>query len=83
MNLEEFIELKTFFDSTTILSLTIYGEQDGEYTLEIWDGQAYVISLNNLITSFHIGKKYKLQEGDAHTYVWKFNNNFVGEMLNF
>lgn len=47
------------------------------YVLSVWHGEAYVVSLNNKITAFHIDEVYGLQEGDKQTYVWNFNDNFV------
>jgi len=74
-NINEHPELKIFLSKPQPHSnLKIY---DHDYHLDVWYGQAYVISLNNKVTAFHIDETKSLQEGDSNTFVWNFNNNFV------
>ena len=76
-NIEQYPELKIFLSKTQDHgNLRIYGNDDN-YHLDVWHDQAYVVSLNDKITAFHIDETYSLQEGDSNTFVWNFDNNFV------
>lgn len=75
-NIDKYPELKIFLSkSQSYGDLKIYGNDN--YHLDVWHSQAYVISLNNEITAFHIDESYSLQEGDCDTFVWNFDDNFV------
>jgi len=76
-NIDEYPELKMFLSKSQDRGeLKIYGD-DNNYHLDVWHSQAYVISLNDEITEFHIDETYMLQEGDCNTFVWNFDDNFV------
>jgi hypothetical protein len=76
-NINDYPELKIFLaKSQDHGHLKIYGN-DNNYHLDVWHSQAYVISLNDKITAFHIDETYMLQEGDCNTFVWNFDDNFV------
>jgi hypothetical protein len=77
-NLNEFPELKKYFKIKPLSArLRLYGQSDGGYQLAVWNNQAYVVSLGNNVTSYHIDLDYKLQGGDDSTRVVILGDHFI------
>jgi hypothetical protein len=77
-NLNEYPELKNYLEIfNDVPSLTIYGETQTGYQLSVWNSQAYVVTLSDKVTSYHIDLDYNLQEGDHATRVIILDDNFI------
>lgn len=77
-NLHLYPELDAFLKSPTdTFNYISYGDKDGDYQLDVWHDQAYVVRSGNEVTATHIDTSYGLQEGDSYTFVWSFDGNFA------
>ena len=79
-NINSYPELKNFFGEDREYSLlTMYTNDDSQYSLEVWCEQIYIIRLEKEITSYYITENY----GYDYTYVLYSNDSYIVTDISF